>query len=136
MQPKEVKIEIYNKEEEFSTTLYVERISENIFQMIDNDVFDCRLTLGTEFETKINDDGKHEIIKILKKSHYTTRRFLLNAQIKESEYRLLGDEIIKQGGFWQVDFGGIITINLPENSTLNIDQILKLFDFKPIEIND
>jgi hypothetical protein len=136
MQTKEIKIEVYDKREKSITTLVVQQIDNNIFRMIDNDVFNCRLTLGTEFETRINNDGKHEIIRVIKESEYKTKRFFLTQQFKESEYKLLGDEIIKQGGFWQVDFGGIATINLPKDCKLDIDEIFRIFDFKPTEIKD
>ena len=116
--------------------MYVEQISDNVYRTTENEIFNCKLTLGTEFETRLNKDGKHEIIKITKESDFITRRFFLTSQFKESEYRLLGDEIMKLGGFWQVDFGGIATINLPKDSELNIDEIFKTFDFNPTEIKD
>ncbi len=131
-----VEIELYDKREKLTATIHVERLSDNVFRMTENEIFNCRLTLGTEFETRINKDGKHEITKIIKDSDYITRRFFLTSQFKESEYRLLGDEIMKQGGFWQVDFGSIATINLPKDSELNIDEIFKIFDFNPTEIKD
>ena len=136
MQTKTIEIEIYDKREKFTTRMYVEQLFDNVFRTTENEIFNCRLTLGTEFETRLNKDGKHEIIKITKDSNFITRRFFLNSQFRESEYRLLGDEVMKQGGFWQVDFGGIATINLPKDSKLNIDEIFKIFDFKPTEIKD
>lgn len=59
----EVKIEVYHKKEKVTTTLYVEQLSECKFRMIDNDFCNPKLTLGTEFETEINEDKKHEITK-------------------------------------------------------------------------
>jgi hypothetical protein len=131
-----VEIELYDKRQEMTGKMHVEKLADRTFRMIDNDIFNCRLTLGTEFETRINKDGKHEIVKIIKESAYVTRRFFLTAQFNNSEYRLLGDEILKHGGYWQVDFGGIATINLPEHCALDIDAIFKIFDFKPTEIID
>lgn len=136
MQTKTVEIEVYDKREKLITTIQVEQLSDNVFRTTENELFNCRLTLGTEFETRLNKDGKHEIIKITKDSDFVTRRFFLTPQFKESEYRVLGDEIMKHGGFWQVDFGGIATINLPRESKLNIDEIFNIFDFKPTEIKD
>lgn len=136
MQIKTIEIEIYNKREKLTTTIQVEQLSEHVFRTTENDIFNCRLSLGTEFETRLNKDGKHEITRIIKDSEYITRRFFLTSQFSESEYRLLGDEIRKQGGFWQVDFGNIATINLPKESELNIDEIFKLFDFNTTEIKD
>jgi hypothetical protein len=136
MQPAIIQIEVYDKREKMTGTIYVEQLAANVFRTVDNAIFNCRLTLGAEFETRINKDGQHEIIKIIKESEFITRRFFLTSQFKESEYMLLGDEIVKQGGFWQVDFGSMATINLPKDCELNIDEIFKIFDFNPIEIKD
>jgi hypothetical protein len=131
-----VEIEVYDKREYLTARIYVEPLSDNIFRTTANELFNSDLTLGTEFETRINKEGKHEIIRISKKSEYVTKRFLLNSQFNESEYRILGDEIIKQGGYWQVDFGNIATINLPKECNLNLEEIFATFDFAPTEIKD
>jgi len=136
MQTKTFEIEVYDKREKITTTIHVERLSDNVFRAIENELFNCSLTLGTEFETRLYQDGKHEIIRIVKDSDYITRRFFLTSQFKESEYKLLGDEIMKHGGFWQVDFGGIATINFPKECNLDIDEIFKIFGFNPCEIKD
>nr|WP_238566675.1 hypothetical protein [Nonlabens ulvanivorans] len=104
--------------------------------MTENDLFNCHLTKGTEFETRINEDGNHEVIKIIKKSEFITRRFLLSTQYKESDYRVLGDELMKRGGFWQVDFGGIATVNIPKDFEFNVDQVMKELDLNLTEITD
>ena len=116
--------------------MYVEQLSANLFRTVENEIFNCRLTFGTEFETRLNKEGLHEIVKITNDSEFVTRRFFLTSQFTESEYRLLGNEIMKQGGFWQIDFGNIATINLPKDCELDIDEIFKTFDFNPAEIKD
>lgn len=134
MDKEPIKIELYDKRENATTTMYVEPITANKFRMIDNDIFNCRLTLGTEFETKINKEGKHEIIRITKKSDYITRRFILAPGFTESDYRVLGDELIKAGGFWQVDMGGIATVNIPSSFKFDVDQVMMDLDLRLIEI--
>jgi len=136
MQNEPVQIKIYDKREKSTSTIYVDQLAENLFRCVDNDIFNCHLMLGTEFKTRINEEGFHEIIKITKESAFITRRFFLTSQFRASDYRLLGDEIIKHGGFWQVDFGGIATINLPKDSNFDIDEIFKIFDFTMNEIKD
>lgn len=136
METKEVKILVYNKRERTTTTLYVEELSENKFRMTDNDLLNCHLTKGTEFETRVNNEGHHEVVKILKDSEFITRRFFLSPQYKASDYRVLGDELTKRGGFWQVDFGGIATVNIPKNFEFNIDQVMKALDLNLTEIID
>jgi len=136
MDTDEILIELYDKREKLTSSLYAFKLSDNVYRMAENDLTNCKLTFGTVFETKVNTIGKLEIVKILQDSPFVTRRFMLNSQFKESEYRLLGDEIMKKGGFWQVDFGGIATINLPKDTDLNIDELFKLFNFNPTEIKD
>lgn len=132
----EIKIELYDKREKSTSTLYVEQLAPNKYKMIDNNLWNCQLTLGTEFETMLDKEGKHEIIRITKTSDLITRRFFLNSKYKESEYRMLGEELAKRGGFWQVDFGGIATINIPKDSELDIDQVMKDLDLNLCEIVD
>ena len=102
--------------------------------MIDNDLFNNQLTLGAEFETKINSENKHEVVKILKKSEFITRRFSLRPNYKESDYRMLGDELTKRGGFWQVDLGSLATVNIPKSFEFDINQVIK--DLELVEIID
>jgi hypothetical protein len=131
---KEVKIEVYNRKEKVTTTLYVEQLSENKFRMIDNDLFNKQLTLGVEFETKINSENRHEVVKILKETEFITRRFGLTPNYNESDYRMLGEELTKRGGFWQVDLGSIATVNIPKDFEFNINQVIK--DLGLVEITD
>jgi|GEM_PF-4044869 len=49
--------------------------------MTENDVLNCKLNLGTEFKTRINKDGKQEIIRIIKESPFKARRFLHTSQL-------------------------------------------------------
>ena len=131
---KKINIEVYNKDEKITTTLYVEQLSENRFRMIDNDIFNNQLTFGMEFETKINSENKHEVVKVIKESEFITRRFKLTPNYKKSEYLMLGEELEKRGGFWQVDFGNIATVNIPKNFEFDINQVIK--DLELDEIKD
>lgn len=136
METEEILIEVYDKREKATSLFYAFKLSDNVYRMAENDLFNCRLTFGTEFETRVNEAGKLEIVKIFQNSSFVTRRFMLDTQFTVSEYRLLGDEIMKNGGFWQVDFGSIATINLPKDTNLNIDEIFRIYNFNPSEIKD
>ncbi len=134
MESKEIEITVYDTRLKISSSFYALKLSENLYRMTENDIQNPRLTFGTEFETKLGLDNRLEILRITKHSEFITRRFFLNSQFNETEYKLFGDEIMKNGGFWQSDFGGIATINLPKDSKLSIDEIFKMFDFFPTEI--
>jgi len=136
MQNETVEIEIYDKRQKVSTTIHVIEITANIFVACENELFDCRLSYGTEFETRLNSEGKHEVIKILKTGDFITRRFFLNSQFTSADYLVLGDEITKNGGYWQVDFSSLATINLPSNSKFDLDKVFEIFEFRPTEIRD
>jgi hypothetical protein len=133
---KEVEIKLYDKREKSTEPLYVEQLAKNKFRMTENSIFNCRLSKGTEFETRINKEGNHELIRITKDSDYITRRFFLSPEYKESDYRVLGDELTRRGGFWQVDFGGIVTVNIPKDFEFDVDQVMKDLDLKLTEVVD
>ena len=136
MQQEPIEIKIYDKREKMTTSIYVEQLSNNTFRTVENEIFNCLLTYGTEFTTQINTEGSHEIIKITKKSDFITKRFFLSQKYKESDYQMLGDELIKLGGFWQIDFEGIATINIPKDFEFNIHKIMKELDLNLTEIID
>lgn len=125
MKYREVKIQLYDKREKITSTLYVEQLAENKFRMTDNLPFSDRLTKGAEFETRINKNGDHEIIRITKDSEFITKRFSLSPEFKESDYRVIGDELEKRGGFWQVDFGSIATVNIPQELLPDFEKAMK-----------
>jgi len=136
MLDKKLKIEIYDKRREISARVLVTEIAANTFTACESELFDCRLSYGTEFETRINSAGKHEVVRILKTGDFITRRFFLNSQFTIADYLVLGDEITKNGGYWQVDFASLATISLPSDSQLGLDKIFEVFEFKPTEICD
>lgn len=131
-----VEITVYHNEEKVTTTLHVEHLSENKFRMIDNDFCNPNLTLGTEFETEINENGIHEVKKITKESEFVIRRFQLTPKHKESNYRILGEELTKRGGFWQVDCGNFATINIPKDFEFDVDEVIQELDLKMEETAD
>lgn len=132
----ELTIEINNEPQRVAYSLYVLKLSDDTFRALENAMFDFRITFGTEFQAKINNKGQFEIISILRESTLLTRRFYLTSQFTESEYRLLGDEIGRIGGFWQVDFGNMAVVNLPKDNSIDIDEIFRIFNFNPTEITD
>lgn len=115
--------------------MFVEPIAPDIFRAAENELY-SDITIGTEFQTRINEEGNHEVLGILKTSPYQTRRFWLSTEVPLADYRLLGDEVIKHGGHWQVDMGSIATISLPLDCTLNLDDVFRTFNHWPKEIKD
>jgi hypothetical protein len=136
MDNKEVQIELYDKRMKSTNSLLVIRIDDNKFRMNEDDVFNCRLTFGTEFETRINEEGKHEIVKITKESGLLTRKFIISLDSNKSNLKQFCRNLIKCGGYWQIDFGGILTINISPDFKFNIDDMIREFDVKLVDIVD
>ncbi|MEO1655241.1 MAG: hypothetical protein AAFU64_16965 [Bacteroidota bacterium] len=131
---KEISIYIYNKREKSGEYIYVEQMGDQHFRMTYNAIFNCRLTRGTEFITKINAEGHHEVLRITQNSPYLTRRFFYPQGWKRADLEYLGEELSKLGGHWQVDFGGIVTVNYPPEAEATIEHFVKEYDFKVVEL--
>ena len=119
-----VEIPFYDRKLGVMTTLSVEKLGMNMFRATSNEIFIPWITLGVEFQTQINEEGKHELVCITKKSPYITETFLISSH-RADELKRLGDEIVQHGGNWQLDMGGVATINLPPNCKLGMDDIIK-----------
>lgn len=129
-------LEVYDKRAQVYQTLYVEKLSEHKFRMAENDIWNCRLTMGTEFEARRNKEGKYQVVRIIKESDFITRRFMRTKALKDADLGVLGAELQKSGGALQVDFGGIITVNLPKDFSHDLDQVITDFDLGVIELVD
>jgi hypothetical protein len=119
----EFDIVLYDKERGYSAGLLVQALGENQFRMRENDPFTEGWDFGTEFEARKNTDGKYEIVKIIKKSPFITRRVFLSTRYNQSDYEFLGSELMKIGGFWQYN-GGIVTFNIPVDKEQFINKML------------
>ncbi|PSK89825.1 hypothetical protein B0I18_110126 [Taibaiella chishuiensis] len=119
-----ISITVYDKRQGLSWEMYVEPLGDNVYRAVENELF-SDITIGTEFRTWINKEGQHQVLKILKASPYTTRQFMLSRDVSETQYRALGEEIRKHGGYWQTDMGGIASISLPAGCTMDLDELLR-----------
>ncbi len=135
-----IEIKLEDKRENSITTMQVEKLNESTFKMISNDIFNCKLNFGTEFQTRINKKGNHEIIRITKKSDFERRTFMTSREYSYAEnkefYEIMGTELVKNGGMWYIDFGGIVTVNIPKNTNFNFDNFLGDFKMFLTEIVD
>ena len=135
MQNEETEIQLENADMIYS--VYGKWVNELNFKLTSNDPFDFRNSYGTTLElAKTSQPDVYHVNKVTERSNFTTRRFLLNSSLKESEYRVIGDEIMKIGGFWEVIFGGYAMVNIPNGSTFNLDEILELLPQPLTEITD
>ena len=119
------KIKVFDIREKATYSMVVEKLGKNKFRMIDNDILNFKLTLGAEFETKLNTNGLHQILRITKPSIYITKRFMISKEFKQQKLKIVGEELVKRGGHWQTDMGGVVTINILQGMEEEIKEICK-----------
>lgn len=129
-------IRLHLREEGLTSTVEVEPIGGGVFRLLDNSVFNCHLTRGTGIKAEPKADGAHEFIGVTGPSELITRRFFLSDRYRRSDYRMLGEELSGHAGFWQVDFGRFLTIDLPNNFPYDIDQVMNDLDMRLAEVVD
>ena len=117
-------IRIFNRKEGVTTQLEVDQIGQSEFRLRDNDIVDPRLTRGTTIMAQRLEDDAYEVISVTVPSGFVTRRFFLSPKYTESDYRVLGDELVKHGGAWQVDLGHYLTINVPLDFPHDVDRVM------------
>jgi len=120
-----VEIELYDKKNSFSYTMYVEQLAENTFRMIDNAIFFTKLTIGTEFEARVNENGAHEFIKIIKDSNFIRSSFLLSPKNNLRDYRQLLEVLNNRGGHWEVTMAGVLILAIPKGFETEIRAVVK-----------
>lgn len=123
-------LRLYDRKEGCITTLEVEQLGDDHFRLLSNGVFNRQLTLGTEIKVKPFGDGTHELIAVTKASELITRWFVLSPKYTESDYRVLGDELVKHGGSWELFFNQFLTINLPKDFPYDVDRVMADLDMQ------
>jgi hypothetical protein len=135
MDNNELQITIYDKERGYSAGRLVEKMGDNKFKLLENDVFTPSWNRGMEFEATLNSSNEYEIVRITRESPFITRRFFLSTKYNQTDYEFVGSELVKIGGFWQSEFG-IVTINIPKESGETVNKIIEDFGFYTLEIVD
>ena len=121
-------LEIRIKDKNLTYSIFGIWIDDNSFRLTSNDPFNFKYTYGTVVELIKELNSENYILgKIIRESKYDTRRFKLNSSLKESDYRVIGDEIIKIGGYWELFLNSYAIVNIPNDSNFNLDEVLELF---------
>lgn len=112
--------------EDYSTGQYrVIQFSEFTYKLLENDPFNMDFSYGTVVEVKPefkieNGEKVFTFKRIYKESDYSIEVYGLPHQLNETELRTIGDKIMKEGGLWEVIFGGMCYVNLPKDSKLDV----------------
>lgn len=115
-------IYIYNPNDASTANFEVLKVSDYTYQLMSNDPFQEALCYGTliEVEKNLTKEGDFQLKRIVKASDYTLEVYPLPNDLNETELRIVGDMIVTNGGYWEVNFGGLGYVSLPKHSTLDV----------------
>lgn len=119
-----------------SETVYAEQIDVDTFRLVENPIFSCHIKYGSTVKVEKQENGDLIVSKLVRASDYHSRRFLLSSLQAQRYKGDIGDKILEAGGFWEIAMGGFVFINIPRNSTLNLDQLFIDVAFFPTEVID
>ena len=99
----------------------------NQYKLIDNDPFLEELCRGTVIEVapKHDEPKVMELIRVVTPSDTPVVVYGLPQGVPESLLRQVGDQIVAAGGYWEVLFGGMAYVNLPKDSSFDVNAALK-----------
>jgi len=123
-------LQLHDRIEGITVPLEVEQLDEQTFRLLDNHIYERHLTRGTEIRVQPMVDGTYELVSVSKSSEFVSRRFRLSSKYTESDYRVLGDELEKCGGYWQVDFNCFLTVNIPRDLPYDVDKVMATLDLQ------
>ena len=113
--------------------LEVKELGPNFYEILYNDPLDTRYTTGTKIKTRINPKGEHEIVEFIK-SEYITQRYLLDIAQNINDLQVLVEELYKYGGSFQLDMGGMASVNIPANFSYKLEKVIEDYGIKASRI--
>ncbi|WP_460552285.1 hypothetical protein [Ferruginibacter profundus] len=132
-----IKSIIINSTDGVSETIAAEFLEYGTYRIIENPVFSFQINYGTIIDAVTDAKGELVFTQIVRASDFKTRKFLLSTSLTEAALRAkLGQLVLDAGGMWEVVFGGICFVHIPENSAFDLDELFKQHDYYPTEITD
>lgn len=116
-------------------TIYVEKIGETSYKILETPLFFCELNYGTIVEAVLNEKGELAIIKTLKASEYSSRKFILSNGIAETNFpETVGKMIVDAGGTWEGAMGGVLFVHVPKNVKFLLEPLFIEYGINAVEI--
>ena len=125
--PKPQEFRMYVPAERSTGTYHGIPVGPNQYKLIDNDPFLEELCRGTVIEVapKHDEPKVMELIRVVTPSDTPVVVYGLPQGVPESLLRQVGDQIVAAGGYWEVLFGGMAYVNLPKDSSFDVNAALK-----------
>jgi hypothetical protein len=116
-------------------TIYVEKVGETSYKILESPIFSCELNYGTIVEAVANEKEELVITKTIKASEYFSRKFILSLSIVETNFpETVGRMIIEAGGTWEGAMGGLLFVHLPKNVKFLLEPLFIKYGINAVEI--
>jgi hypothetical protein len=138
MQESQVRYVNFKTSTGLSEKVGAEELSANIFILLENPIFSCKVNYGTVVEAIPNENGELNFVRIVRASQFKTRKFLLESYAEQGDFSKMriAEEIIAAGGTWEIAMGGLAFIHIPKDSQFDLDQFFRDRKFYPTEIGN
>jgi hypothetical protein len=117
-------------------TVAAEQVGPDTFTLLESPTLTCKVNYGDTISVQPDANGELEMVKIIRRSDYKSRRFLLPLISKSEFMEKLGNPIKEEGGVWEVDMGGIIIVHMPLDSSYDLDALFNSLGSSSIELKD
>ena len=117
----ELKLEIL--EQRTTTTVLVEAIKENTWKLLEVNPLIDKFTYAAELITREKTDGVHELLEITESLDFEHWEAMLPTYYNREVLPERSKKFIAAGGYWQITFGGILSVSIPKNYHLSIDEL-------------
>lgn len=124
-----IELKIYFPSEATSTNYLLEELESGYYIVKWNDPFNEELIYGTIIDLEKDQEGRLIFKRVVKKSNYSCQNFLFPKDFDYTSIKPLQDAIIAEGGYWEIIFHGMLFVNLPSGSNLNVEKELNLIRF-------
>jgi hypothetical protein len=122
----DIQLKVYIPAEASTTTLLLEELPNGHYKLKWNDPFSEDMLFGTiiELEKELDEEGSHILKRIVEKSNYSCESYIFPKEFDYSIIKPVQDAIIAEGGYWEIIFHGMLYVNLPQDSKLDVQKEL------------
>jgi hypothetical protein len=118
-----------------SESVAAEEISPGVYQLLENPIFSCLINYGSIVKASEKEDGKITVERLVRKSNFKTRRYILSSSANLIDLQIKLEQPLSDAGItWELVMGGLLLLNIPIDSTFDIDTLFAENKFFPTEM--
>lgn len=120
-EPREVLMRFRDAKSEWSEGVLATPVGPNRWRIEESAVCSVRARVGNVIEVEPLPSGELRLVRVVRRSPYRSYRWLLwRALLDSGDFAALCHEVEKAGGLWDRVFGGVLVIDVPKDSPLDV----------------